>query len=87
MANSTVPVLTQRTKTCSAATALLVDAAVKTQVNTLVQSYTQVHNTGATSGGVQNGSITISPTSLVLTSADAQTWLATVQWNEFLIPT
>lgn len=86
MPNTTVPVTTQRSATITAGSAATLDAAVKTQVNTLVQSYINPKNTGATPGTVYDGSIRISDSRISTGAESAPNWYATIFWNEALIP-
>jgi len=86
MANTTVKVFTPRLKTLEAASATLLDTAVQAQVNTLLQGFVNPKNTGATPGNIANGSIVINPTTVVYTSQNVANYVASVQWNEWLIP-
>jgi len=86
MANTTIPVLTPRSKTISSDSPANLDIAVKAQVNTLVQAFLAPKNTGQPVGTVENGSISISPSDLVYNTNGSATWATTVFWNEFLLP-
>lgn len=87
MANTTYKVLTPKSKTLSAATSTLLDTAVATQVNTLIQQYLDPGATGATVGDVENGSIVLGENRVSIDSNNATTWYATVLWNQWVIPT
>jgi hypothetical protein len=91
MANTHIPVIGPVVKVLTNTDPTALAAAVATQVNTLQQQYVNTPWANplvdVTSGNVEYGSIVCDPVSTTINTQGAITYIISVRWKAFLIPT